>query len=140
MESFCSHAGEIYPCGSWRRGLPTLGDLDIVTTAPFDPDALFHAIGALHMRKGERVYYLHRIGGQSFTSEIQYVPPESLGAALLRWTGSVEWLFYIRNRAKERGLTLKHHGLYEGPRLIHAQTEEGILDALGMPWVFPEER
>ena len=140
LEHYCSHAGEIYPCGSWRRLKPTLGDLDIVTTSPFVPEELFHTVQAIHMWKGKRIHYLHRINNYPFMVEIVHVPPETLGAQMLRWTGSVEWLFFLRGRAKEMGYTLKNHGLYAGPRLIHAETEQGILDALGVPWTDPWDR
>lgn len=137
---FADGVADIYPCGSYRRELPTLGDLDLVVVGEVDADKLYHSTQAVDLYVGKRIHLVHVIRGLRFQTEIALAKRENLGAHLLRWTGSKEWLAGLRSLATQRGWRLTEEGLFERDRLIHAETERGILDALDVGWVEPERR
>jgi DNA polymerase beta len=81
---------------------------------------------------------------------------KSKGAALLALTGDLEFNKHLRMRAHDHGCHLNEFGLWrwqgvkgedsaEDPErgyweMVKAETEEEILDVLGMEWVEPERR
>jgi len=76
--------------------------------------------------------------------DFRVVPPASLGAALLYFTGSKEHNVRLRGHALRRKLTLNEYGLYrlgdEKGDPIASRTEEEIYGALEMDWIPPELR
>ncbi len=132
--------------GSLRRGRETVGDLDMLCAAN-DPQRIIRRFVQLqHVTQvitasGNKALVL--VDYQPFGSlrvELRVVPAESFGAAWRYYTGSKRHDARMRERAAERGWTLSEHGLFEGDRLIAAQTEEEIYAALDLPWIPPELR
>ena len=66
--------------------------------------------------------------------------PQSWGAHLLYWTGSMVFTIEIRKRAKDRNMVLNRHGLFYNGELVAAKTEERIFYALELDYKKPEER
>lgn len=64
----------------------------------------------------------------------------SLGAALLDSTGTFPFLIFMRTVAKKQYLKLRRDGVYRMDTKIHGRTEEGIFQALSIPYIPPEER
>ena len=126
-------------CGSLRRFLETIGDVDIVVAAS-EPGPVMEAL--VSMGVVERVL----VRGESKTSlvthrgtqvDLRVVAPHQLGAALLYFTGSKGHNIKLRQRALARGLTLNEYALSEvdGGRVVASETEEQIYEALGLPWI-----
>ena len=108
--------------GSLRRGVDTVGDLDLLATCA-DPGLLRDAF--LAMPEVERVLASgeHRCsvrvradaagGGRALQVDLRMVPASSWGAALLYFTGSKEHNVLLRERAIRRGQLLNEYGLFE---------------------------
>jgi len=129
--------------GSYRRGLPTLGDLDIVV-ATRKPVAVLTAFAALpHAEK----VLLHgdtkcSIAAQGLQVDCRAVAPDQFGAAWQYFTGSQAHNIRLRGLALRMGLTLNEYGLFrvdDGERVAGA-TEEEVYAALGLRWIEPELR
>jgi DNA polymerase (family 10) len=128
-------------CGSLRRFVETIGDIDIVVTAS-DPEPVMQALVDMHFV--ERVL----VRGASKTSvvthrgtqiDLRSVAEHQLGAARLYFTGSKGHNIKLRQRALARGLTLNEYALseLEGGRIVASETEEQIYAALGLPFIAP---
>jgi DNA polymerase (family 10) len=128
-------------CGSLRRFLETIGDVDIVVAA----DAAEPVMEALvTMNVVERVL----VRGEAKTSvvthrgtqiDLRVVQARQLGAAQLYFTGSKGHNIKLRMRALARGWTLNEYALseIEGGKVVASETEEQIYQALGLPWIPP---
>lgn len=130
------------PCGSIRRFVETIGDIDIVvaTDAPglVAETVLAFPEATQVIGSGEtRTSILTREGLQV---DVRSVLPDQLGSALLYFTGSKAHNIALRQRAIDRGMTLSEYGLFEGERLIASRTEEEIYRALGLHPVPPPLR
>lgn len=62
------------------------------------------------------------------------------GISLLRATGSPRHLNMLEQRAAAKGMALTREGLRKGRKIIAAETEAGIYDALGLQFIDPELR
>jgi DNA polymerase beta len=162
---------EVMVCGSYRRGKPTSGDIDLLMFHPDmklikqvnDPEKygfqsyLENFVDALsvegflidHMTDTD--YQTKYMGFCKYNSypvrriDIRFMPYNSLGAAMLYFTGPYELNTEMRNKAKKRDMLLNEYGLYkvdeDGNRtLVKTKTEEDIFKALGMEYLTPEER
>lgn len=77
---------------------------------------------------------------EGFDMDLRVVPEKSYGSALQYFTGSVEHNIAVRRIAQDMGLKLSEYGLFQGPKMINAETEEEIYKILGMAWIPPELR
>jgi DNA polymerase (family 10) len=128
--------------GSLRRRKETIGDADLVVVA----DDAARAMAALADAPDvERV--LGR--GPTRTSvqlatglqvDLRVVPRESVGAALLYFTGSKAHNVALRKLAMAREWKLNEYGLFAGERRLAGETEEEIYAKLGLAWIPPELR
>lgn len=155
--------------GSMRRGLETIGDIDVLVEAS-EAGAVHEAfrsmpgvvqvIGSGERKTSVRLELPADFGrwkglddGASPTvqADLRVVPPESWGAALMYFTGSKAHNVRLRERAIKRGYTLNEYGLFkddggEGPpqsrgvEAVAGQTEESVYETLGLPWLPPEIR
>jgi DNA polymerase (family X) len=129
--------------GSLRRGCETCGDLDIVAAGA--PATIMDAFTGYRLverilARGETKSSVLLHGG--FQSDLRVVRPESLGAALQYFTGSKAHNIALRDRAIQRGMKLNEYGLYmvEDDRRIAGESEAGVYEALGLPFIAPELR
>jgi DNA polymerase (family 10) len=145
VQHLAQHApqADFVPVGSLRRGRDSCGDIDILAVGD---DASLMAVFAAHPRV-ERV--LAR--GATKTSvvlqggcqaDLRLVPAASRGAALQYFTGSKAHNIAVRDRAVQRGFKLNEYGLYraDDDSRVAGETEEGIYEALELPWIEPELR
>lgn len=150
-------------CGSYRRKRPTCGDIDVLVSAPAASgegavaSPLPSIVNALE-KAGLLVGHLTTEGKTKYMGicklspeavgrriDIRYVPYESLGAAVLYFTGSGQFNKIMRYQANCRGYTLNEYGLYhyangvkgEG---VPAPTEEDIFRILNFVYLDPTER
>ncbi|MGW4470159.1 DNA polymerase/3'-5' exonuclease PolX [Nonomuraea sp. NPDC004354] len=133
-------AERIAYAGSLRRMKDTIGDIDILAVAPESIMEEFRAqpYVAEVIAAGDKKTSVRTTSGIQI--DLRRVPAESWGAAQIYFTGSKEHNVAIREMAVKKGWKLSEYGLFEGERVIAAQTEEEIYAALGMQWVPPTMR
>lgn len=131
--------------GSFRRGLPEVGDLDFVVLgqglavqaeqvilAAF-PDALWLGSGPTKLS--------FVVVPEQLQVDLRFVPEESYGAALLYFTGNKEFNIMMRKKAIQRDMLLNEYGLFtKDGEYIAGRTEEEVFKALAMKYQSPEKR
>jgi DNA polymerase (family 10) len=139
----------ITPAGSLRRGRETCGDLDLLVTGPAcEPDVVAAAvehvatlplIDKLLARGQNKVSFTLR---NNLQVDVRLLPRASYGAALQYFTGSKHHNVALRQRAIKRGLTLSEYALLrlEDNKIIAAESEEAIYNALDLDYIPPELR
>jgi DNA polymerase (family 10) len=135
----------VTPAGSLRRGRETVGDLDLLVTGPAATNALERFVAYPRVEevlaRGENKASA-KVGREGLQVDVRTLPPESFGAAMQYFTGSKEHNVAIRTRAVRMGFKLSEYGLFrvEDDSKVAGETEEGIYQALGLPWIPPELR
>ena len=135
----------VIPAGSLRRGRETVGDLDLLVTGPQATDALDRFVKYSRVEevlaRGENKASA-KVGREGLQVDVRTLPPESYGAALQYFTGSKDHGVAVRTRAVKMGLKLSEYGLFrvEDDFKVAGETEEGVYEALGLPWIPPELR
>jgi DNA polymerase (family 10) len=135
----------VTPAGSLRRGRETVGDLDLLVTGPSARDALDKFVAYPRVEEvlghGENKASA-KVGREGLQVDVRALLPESFGAAMQYFTGSKDHNVAIRMRAVKMGLKLSEYGLFRvaDDARIAGETEEGIYQALGLPWIPPELR
>tara|TARA_Y100000389_G_scaffold661_1_gene662 strand:+ start:5462 stop:8635 length:3174 start_codon:yes stop_codon:yes gene_type:complete len=145
--------------GSYRRGEPTSGDIDVFMTNKNNDKNLYKII--LDKLKEENIIldFLSKGDVKSMAVvrilpdkparrvDFLYSPPKDFAFSLLYFTGSKEFNTAMRQRAKDIGYTLNEHGLsylVKGKKgdLLDKDfpDEKSIFDFLGMVYKKPEER
>ncbi len=129
--------------GSLRRGAETCGDLDVLaTSAP--PQVMEHFVAFPRVERvlGQGPTKSSVRLGKGLQADLRLVPVESRGAALQYFTGSKAHNIELRDRAIRLGFKLNEYGLYrvEDDTRVAGETEAGIYEALGLPWMPPELR
>jgi DNA polymerase (family 10) len=128
--------------GSLRRQRETVGDLDLLVTAPPDSPVMqrFIANGRVErvlLHSDTRASVVLRGGLQV---DLRVVAPASFGAAWVYFTGSKAHNIALRRLAIEQGLKINEYGVYRTTRRVAGDTEESVYRALGLAWVPPELR
>lgn len=147
--------------GSLRRGLETIGDLDLVVSTQIPREVLATFAGGTDVTEvlalGETNASV-RVRG-ALQVDVRAVTPEHYAAALLYFTGSKEHNVRLRELAKARGLRFNEYGLFGLPgepdtvpaanavavssraeRPLRAATETDLYAALGLVFIPPELR
>ena len=130
--------------GSWRRKLPTVGDLDILVcgapVADIAEKKIFKAFpDHTSLASGEtKIAFV--IFPQNLQVDARFVPEESYGAALLYFTGNKDFNVRMRKTAIEKGYLLNEYGLFESGEYIAGKTEEEVFKKLSIPETEPENR
>ncbi len=135
----------VTPAGSLRRGRETVGDVDLLVTGPQAKAALdrfaAHPDVTEVLGRGPNKASA-KMGSQGIQVDVRALPADSFGAALQYFTGSKEHNIALRTRCVKAGLKLSEYGLFRGEddRRIAGESEEGIYETLGLPWIPPELR
>jgi DNA polymerase (family X) len=135
----------VTPAGSLRRGRETVGDLDLLVTGPAATGALDKFVAYPHVEevlaRGENKASA-KVGREGLQVDVRALLPETFGAAMQYFTGSKDHNVAIRMRAVKMGLKLSEYGLFRvaDDSRVAGQTEEGIYQTLGLPWIPPELR
>jgi len=136
--------------GSYRRGLPTCGDVDIVVI-PRSGASLETVNEALASvcddgeleSAGEFSIGRVPIGNGDWASiNVFYTTPENWGAMLLYATGSRLYNIRFRGIAKSRGFKVSQDGVFRGERRLAGVgfSERSVCRAVGVGWLPPEAR
>jgi len=133
---------EVVVAGSYRRMRESVGDLDILVTAsgatPVVDRFVRYPEVAEVLASGDKRASVRLIRGLQV--DLRLVPPESLGAALVYFTGSKAHNIALRRYALERGLKINEYGVFRGAKRVAGATEASVYTALGLPFIPPELR
>ncbi|UCD73915.1 MAG: DNA polymerase/3'-5' exonuclease PolX [Phycisphaerales bacterium] len=144
---------QVQYAGSLRRGLETIGDIDILatTTKPAELAEAFRTMEDVSkvLAAGETKSSIRLKTGMQV--DLRIVDDAVFGAALAYFTGSKQHNVVMRERAIKKKLRLNEYGLFpddgideppqkRGIRPVAAKTEESIFKRLGLPWIPPEIR
>ncbi len=136
--------------GSYRRGLPDSGDLDIlIEEAP--GYTLNHIVQHLQnqgllvdkISKGSTKYMgIIRLSPQHIARhiDIRWIPAISWWPALLYFTGSGKFNERMRSVAKSQGYLLSEYSLSKEGQIIPVNSEQDIFVELGMAYLTPGQR
>lgn len=138
--------------GSLRRSNETIGDVDVLIGAKDEHIAnLFdafvdHDLVVEVLGRGDTKSSIRTKNGRQV--DLRIVKPEQFAAALMYFTGSKEHNVVLRQRARERGLSLNEYGLFkldnEGntnfDEPIDYTSETDIYEHLDLHFVPPELR
>ncbi len=128
--------------GSYRRRRETVGDLDIVLAAEAGSDAVarfvaYDEVVDVLAQGPTRASVILRCGLQA---DLRVVEPAAFGAALCYFTGSRAHNIALRRIAQDAGFKLNEYGVFDGRERIAGESEQGVYQALGLPWIAPELR
>lgn len=118
-------------CGSYRRGLPFIRDLDIVVT-PSDEHKLMESIHFMAKEvlvSGNKTIRIKVFNGMQV--DFMIVHPDSFDSAVLHSSGSKGFNIKCRIAAKSIGLKLNQYGLFNDGIKV-ASTERSILETIKM--------
>ncbi len=132
--------------GSLRRGVETIGDIDIVCDAADGEKTIkqFIAFGGVKRvlasggTKGSVT--VEYDAGKELQIDLRVVDSDSFGAALQYFTGSKEHNVRLRERAISKRWRLNEYGLFDGEKSIAGKREADIYKRLGLPCLPPELR
>jgi len=154
-------------CGSYRRGKPTSGDIDVLITLENSDDIENHLPNIIkvlkeHIKtnddkpllvddmtsKNFETKYMGFSHLQSFKDskirriDIRFVPYSSYPTALLYFTGSAELNKRMRQLAKSLGYKLSEYNIKKisDETIVPVKSEKDIFDILGMDYLEPRLR
>ena len=153
---------ELQICGSYRREMPTSGDIDVLFFSKDDtkehnnflPTFLEH-LESIHFLVDHLTSLTSKtkyMGMCKFKNnpvrriDIRYIPRSSLGAALLYFTGSGDFNMNMRGYAVKKGYTINEYGIYKLKKdktkgmKLKTRTEKDIFDVLDLEYVEPKDR
>ncbi|ELY48364.1 DNA polymerase/3'-5' exonuclease PolX [Natronorubrum sulfidifaciens] len=139
--------------GSIRRWRETIGDVDVLAATDAGEDVVeafvdWESVDGEIESGPEKASV--RIG--EIRVDLRVVVPEEFGSALQYFTGSKDHNVRLRNYAIDRGMKLNEYGAFDvseiddpdaGLRVgdrVAGDTEAGMYEALGLPWIPPELR
>ena len=137
--------------GSYRRGLSSLGDMDILVSSEKIGKPLLKKYVAALLVEGDVIHVLSEskdrittliqlFGGKVAKADFFCVPWNSWGTGLIGRTGSKDFVVAMRADARRKGYKLTNESLSKGGKIIPTPTERSVFKALGMKYVPPEKR
>jgi DNA polymerase (family 10) len=128
--------------GSLRRMQETVGDLDFIAFSDKPAEVIekfikFPEIQDIHSKGEHKTLVRLNIDTDA---DLSVVSPESLGSALIAWTGDKQHNITLRTLAEKKSWMLNDYGLWQGKTLLASKTEEEVYKKLGMDWIPPEIR
>lgn len=129
-------------CGSIRRRVPTVHDIDVVVSFPMESvvAALERIPTAILLSNRAKALKTTQWLIDGIQVDVYGVFEDAWGAMTMFLTGSQMFNVLIRGEAKKQGYRLNQYGLFHHEDLIAAKTERLIFDALGLEWMEPEDR
>jgi DNA polymerase (family X) len=138
---------DISVAGSSRRYRETIGDIDLLVPAADAAPVMtaFTTAPGVERVLANGDTKSSVIVARGLQIDLRVVPPDSIGAALLYFTGSKEHNVRLRGHALKRKLLLNEYGLYRvgaeaRGQEIASKTEQDIYAALDMDLIPPELR
>ncbi len=138
----CESVEKVTFAGSLRRKRETIGDIDIVVTGENLEAIMAYFLTYPKIKQvlaaGETKSSI--VTEDNMQIDLRVVEGESFGAALFYFTGPKHFNIHVRTLALKRGWKINEYGLFDGPKKIAGKTEEEMFEALGLPYLSPEER
>ena len=133
---------KVIVAGSYRRRRETVGDLDILATAPTGAKAIdafvrYDEVGSVLSRGTTRATVKLKSGLQV---DLRVVKEESYGAALVYFTGSKAHNIALRLKGIKRRLKINEYGVFRKERWIAGRSEKEVYAEIGLPCIEPELR
>lgn len=131
--------------GSLRRGLETIGDIDLLCL-PKEPALLESLTSDLSESQVIGVGGNWMMTGtfQGISFNVCKTVPKSWGASLLHCTGSVQFNIDLRSLAKGKGFSLNQNGLWlktgDEEQLVAGVSEDEVFRALNLQYVEAKHR
>ena len=153
LKSQSSIEGSVDIVGSYRRGVATSGDIDVIITS--NNASFYNMFLDVLIKDGIIVDMLTRgkmksmcvsklPGKKHRRLDVLYSPPDEYAFSTLYFTGSKQFNTIQRYRASQMGYTLNEHGLYNSDckQKVNCQfhTERDIFDFLKMEYISPKQR
>ena len=128
--------------GSYRRGLETVGDLDVLVTHTKISKVMDRFVNYENVQKviskGEtRSTVMMRYGLQV---DLRAVASHSYGSALHYFTGSKAHSVAIRQIGVKKGLKINEYGVFKGEKRVAGKEEDEVYAQVDLPYVEPELR
>ncbi len=137
-------ADRVEIAGSARRMTDTCKDLDIIATS-HDPKALTRAFTEMELlsetgSSGEAG--ARGVTHNGLRIDFRVVAPDQFGNVLQHLTGSKRHNVELREYAVRRGMHVSEYGVEEDEtgKTHRCPAEEGVYEALGLPYIHPELR
>ena len=155
MLAFVEQIDGVLKCeiaGSLRRSAETIGDVDILAAAHADDAAdIFEQFVSHHLvvevlGRGDTKSSVRTENGRQV--DLRIVSEQEYPAALMYFTGSKEHNIVMRQRARERGMSLNEYGLFklsdeketDFDQPVETGSESDIYKKLDLHFVPPEHR
>jgi len=128
--------------GSYRRGLETVGDLDILVTHTKTSKIMDRFVNYEDVQKvisegKTRSTVVMRYG---LHVDLRAVASNSYGSALHYFTGSKAHSVAIRQIGVKKGLKINEYGVFKGEKRIAGKEENDVYEQVGLPYIEPELR
>lgn len=157
LNNFPKNDGNMEIVGSFRRGSPNSGDIDVIITSEnnstfetFIKKLLDTGIIIEVLSKGpSKCLVITKLPNSQYARRVDFLftSPNEFPFAILYFTGSKEFNTAMRERALKMGYTLNEHGFSKmegrkkGDKLDRVfKSEKEIFDFLKMKYKNPEER
>ena len=138
--------------GSLRRSAETIGDVDILAAADKDKASdifeqfVNHELVVEILGRGDTKSSVRTENGRQV--DLRIVSEQEYPAALMYFTGSKEHNIVLRQRARDRGMSLNEYGLFklsdeketDFDQPVETDSETGIYEKLDLHFVPPEHR
>jgi DNA polymerase/3'-5' exonuclease PolX len=132
--------------GSYRRGKPFMGDIDILYWGP-DLDKLLDRLEKKHgpkwtiyARGPQKIGGMYHFDTKCVEVDIWIATQDNLPYMRLYATGSKQWNIIMRQIAKRKGMKLNQYCLERDGLCLPAKSEEDIFTHLGITYRPPEQR
>lgn len=141
-----SDAKEVYPLGSLRRMVSTIGDIDIAVSSNNPGSVIgyftkFPGVTRI-IEKGDKTASILLQENRQIDLMVQ--PPGAFGALFAHFTGSKEHNIALREFAVKKGLSLSEYGIKEKKdnfkHLNTFKSEEEFYKYIGLEFIPPEIR
>ncbi|MCL5439060.1 MAG: PHP domain-containing protein [Patescibacteria group bacterium] len=137
---------EVYPLGSLRRMVSTIGDIDIAVSTKNPKEIIKHFVSYPYkeriLEQGEATASILLSSGRQV--DLMTQTPESFGSLLQHFTGSKNHNVHLREFALKKNFSLSEHGIKRkakgGWKTEEIATEEKFYNILGLKWIPPEIR
>lgn len=152
-EYFSPLKGEIIIAGSYRRGLESSGDIDVLISVDSDDYDVFTSL-AQRMKNSDylidtfsegknKILGVCRIGDLPFRRiDLMFTERKVFPFALMYFTGSATFNVQMREKIVEMGYSLTEYGIKKDGRYIETNinSERDIFEFFGFNYIPPEER
>jgi len=134
------------PLGSLRRGVATIGDIDIAVASNKPKEVIEHFTSYPYkervIEKGDISASIMVSGGRQIDLMVQ--PPDAFGSLLQHFTGSKNHNVHLRELALKKNFSLSERGIKflkeKNQPIKRYETEEEFYAEIGLQYIEPEMR